>query len=104
MTDLPPLPEAATAPYPIQEPPHEHPTGPGGEPLRLAMDADAPEPVRLTNEAKALLGVAAALALGAVTAIAATFFRKRPEPRPAKRKPAARKTAARKPTRRTATA
>ena len=90
MTDLPPLPEAAQAPYPIQEPPHEHPTGPNGEPLHFAMDADEPEPTRLTTEAKALLGVAAALALGAVTAIAATFFRRQPKPAPKRRKPARR--------------
>jgi hypothetical protein len=64
------------------------------------MDADEPEPVRLTTEAKALLGVAAALALGAVTALAATFLRKRSDSRPAER----RKPAARKSTRRTAAA
>ena len=98
MTDLPPLPEAAQAPYPIQEPPHEHPTGPNGEPLHFAMDADEPERVRLTTEGKALLGVAAALALGAVAAIGATFFRKPPKPAPRRRK------AARKSPRRTATA
>lgn len=109
MTDLPPLPEAATAPYPIQEAPHAHPAGPNGEPIQFAMDADEPEPARLTGEAKALLGVFAAIAVGAVTAIAATFFRRQPEPQPAPkrraaRKPAARKPAARKSTRRTATA
>ena len=86
MTDMPPLPEAATSPYPIEEPPHDHANG---ELLGFAMDADAPEPVHLTGESKALLGVTAALALGAVTAIAAILFRKRP---------------ARKATRRTATA
>ena len=93
MTDLPPLPEAATTIYPIEEPPHDH----AGEPLGYAMDADPPEPVRLTGEAKALLGVTAALALGAVTAIAALVFRKRPEPKPAARR---RKATAHKPARR----
>lgn len=109
MTDLPPLPEAATAPYPIKEAPHEHPAGPSGEPIRYAMDADEPEPARLTGEAKALLGVAAGLALGVVAAIAATLFRRSGEPQPAPKRRAARKTPARKPAarkspRRTATA
>lgn len=101
MTDLPPLPEAATSIYPIEEPPHTPPTGPNGEPLRFAMDADAPEPAQLTGEAKALLGVVAAVALGTVTALAATLLRKRqPRSAPIRR----RKTAARKPGRRAATA
>lgn len=88
MTDLPPLPEAATSPYPIQEPPHEDVARP------FAMDADEPEPIRLTGEGKALLGIAAALALGAVTAIAATVLRKRPAPKPAKRGKAPRRATA----------
>jgi len=101
MTHTPPLPEAATSPYPIEEAPHEHPTGPNGEPIHFAT-AEELEPARLTTEAKALIGVAAALALGTVGALAAALFRKPKAAAPKRR--TARKTASRKPVRRTAAA
>jgi hypothetical protein len=93
MTHVPPVPEGNTSPYPIQEPPHVHvETATADE----AEDAPASEPIALTGEAKTMLGIGAALGVGAIAAVTALLFSRRPAPKPAARKPAARKTAAKK--------
>jgi len=95
MTQTPPIPEAGQSPYPIEEPPHQHLTGPSGEPLHFA-DAVQEEHGRLTREAMALLGVAAAIGIGAIGALASMAYRRmaKPAKRTAKAKrPPARKAA-----------
>ena len=96
MTQTPPIPEAGQSPYPIEEPPHEHPTGPNGEPLHFA-DAVQEEHGRLTREAMALLGVAAAIGIGALGALARMAFKR--SAKPAKRAARAKRAPARKPAR-----
>jgi len=108
MSHTPPVPDANQSPFPIEEAPHPEPALP---PLAAANDS---EPASLKDRARELIdqvpnvdvdsrtlvGIGAAIALGAAATVAAVFFTRRsPSRAPKKRaaaKPRAGKAAIRK--------
>jgi hypothetical protein len=77
MSDLPPVPQASQSPYPIQEPPHEHPAEAverhHSESNGASSFPGLLDHVRLDTRAAIAIGT---VALGIVAGIAALFFAK----------------------------
>lgn len=103
MSHEPPVPGASQSPYPIAEPPHPdielpplaaaNDSGPAG--LRERAHELADDVRNLDVDGRTLVGIGAAIALGAAATVAAVFFSRRSPPSPA-RKQAAPKRRARK--------
>ena len=76
MSHKPPLPDAATSPYPLEPAPIEH-----AEPAEKAADATDETPLKISGRT---LGIAAGAAIGSAAVAAALIFYNRPVT-PAKR-------------------
>jgi len=108
MSHEPPVPSANQSPYPIDEAPHPDVALP---PLSAANDAEPPSLKERAQgladyvpnvdvDGRTLVGIGAAIALGAAATVAAVFFSRRgPSPSPRKRaaaRPRARKASTKK--------
>lgn len=77
MTQLPPVPEASTSPFPIEEPPHRHVLDTHFE----GAEEDSDKPFSLGGllddigiDGRTVIGIGAAVGLGALAGISALLF------------------------------